>query len=182
MKSSKKRKCLHCREFYRPDRRNLRHQRYCSSPDCQKESKRQSQCRWLTKSGNEDYFHGAHHSQRVRRWREGNPGYARKKSSSPQEPLQEVSITQAAQHQEVTDAKTSYALQDFFPMQPALFVGLIATMTGSALQEDIEATARVLLRKGQDILGATQAGGSRFAHDDQTRSLPREAAACSAPV
>ena len=38
-------------------------------------------------------------------------------------------------------------------MQPAVMVGLISTMTGSALQEDIAATTRALLRKGQDILG-----------------------------
>jgi hypothetical protein len=32
-------------------------------------------------------------------------------------------------------------------------VGLISMMTGSALQEDIAATTRALLSKGQDILG-----------------------------
>ena len=38
-------------------------------------------------------------------------------------------------------------------MQPAVMVGLISMMTGSALQEDIAATTRALLSKGQDILG-----------------------------
>jgi hypothetical protein len=47
----------------------------------------------------------------------------------------------------------SNALQDVCVMQPALLVGLISTMTGSALQEDIATAARLLLRKGQDILG-----------------------------
>jgi hypothetical protein len=37
-------------------------------------------------------------------------------------------------------------------MQPAVVVGLISMMTGGALQEDIVATARVLVRKGRDIL------------------------------
>jgi hypothetical protein len=36
-------------------------------------------------------------------------------------------------------------------MQPAVMVGLISMMTGSALQEDIAATTRALLSKGQDI-------------------------------
>jgi hypothetical protein len=47
---------------------------------------------------------------------------------------------------------TPDALQDLFSMQPAMVVGLISMMTGSALQEDIAATAGVLLRKGRDIL------------------------------
>jgi hypothetical protein len=37
--------------------------------------------------------------------------------------------------------------------QPALVVGLIATLTDSALQEDIAEAVRRLQRKGQDILG-----------------------------
>jgi hypothetical protein len=37
-------------------------------------------------------------------------------------------------------------------MQPAVMVGLISMMTGSALQEDIAATTRALLSKGRDIL------------------------------
>jgi hypothetical protein len=37
-------------------------------------------------------------------------------------------------------------------MQPAVVVGLISMMTGSALQEDIVSTVGVLLRKGREIL------------------------------
>jgi hypothetical protein len=40
MKGSAKRKCFCCGEFYPPDHRNVRHQRYCSKPVCRKESKR----------------------------------------------------------------------------------------------------------------------------------------------
>ena len=48
--------------------------------------------------------------------------------------------------------EVSDALQEVLLMQPAVMVGLISTMSGSALQEDIAATTRALLRKGQDIL------------------------------
>jgi len=44
-------------------------------------------------------------------------------------------------------------------------VGLISMMTGSALQEDIAATTRALLSKGQDILGRRL-----WSHND---ALPR---------
>jgi hypothetical protein len=47
MNGSAKRKCLCCGDFFAPDRRNVRHQRYCSKPACCKESKALSQRRWL---------------------------------------------------------------------------------------------------------------------------------------
>jgi hypothetical protein len=47
----------------------------------------------------------------------------------------------------------SDALQEVLLMQPAVMVGLISMVTGSALQEDIAATTRALLSKGKDILG-----------------------------
>jgi hypothetical protein len=58
MKGSAKRKCLCCGEFYPPDHRNLRHQRYCSKPAYRKESKAQSQWRWLQSPENQNYFRG----------------------------------------------------------------------------------------------------------------------------
>src|SRR4030081_118772 len=61
--------------------------------------------------------------------------------------------TQVAQDEEVKRIEISDALQDVLVMQPAVMVGLISMMTGSALQEDIAATTRALLSKGQDILG-----------------------------
>ena len=37
------RKCLNCRRLFRPDPRNVRHQRYCSEPACRQASKAASQ-------------------------------------------------------------------------------------------------------------------------------------------
>ena len=37
------RQCLCCDEFYAPDHRNVRHQRYCSKPACRAQSKALSQ-------------------------------------------------------------------------------------------------------------------------------------------
>jgi hypothetical protein len=152
MKCSGRRKCQHCKEFYLPDRRNLHHQRYCSEAACRKQSKAESQRRWAQKPDNQNYFSGPQNSQRVKEWRKGNPGYWRKKSPPPQEPLQDLCRTQVAQDEEVKTIEISDALQDVLVMQPAVMVGLISMMTGSALQEDIAATTRALLSKGQDIL------------------------------
>ena len=183
MKPSPKPKCLNCKAFYIPDRRNLHHQRYCAELGCQAESKRQSQRRWLAKSANQNYFRGLENSRRVGEWRAKHPGYARKKAEPPDKPLQDVCIPQPPQAEEVSEQKTSHALQDLFPMQVALVVGLISTMTGSVLQEDISATSRVLIRKGQDILGWVPVAGSPLtAYENQTNSFPRTAAARAAPV
>ena len=160
MKGPARRKCLCCKEFYHPDHRNLRHQRYCSKPACRKESKAQSQRRWLQRPENENYFRGPDNSRRVKQWRKRHPGYWRKKESSAQTPLQEV-----------------------FLMQPAVVVGLISMMTGNSLQEDIALTARVLVRKGRDILqGNPGWEPARFSDENQTSSVSRAAAPSAASV
>lgn len=182
MKPPAKPKCLHCKTFYVPDRRNLRHQRYCAEPGCQRESKRQSQRRWLAKSGNQNYFRGPENSRRVGEWRAAHPGYSRKKAASAKRPLQDVCPSQSPQPQEVAETESSHALQDVFPMQAALVVGLISTMTGSVLQEDISAASRLLIRKGQDILGSVTAVWMPAAYDNKTSPLPRTAAARAAPL
>jgi hypothetical protein len=183
MKGSAKRKCLCCGEFYPPDHRNLRHQRYCSKPACRKESKAQSQRRWQQRPENQNYFRGPENRQRVKDWRKRNPGYWRKKTSSTQGPLQEVFQTQMAQNEELIPKEAPGALQDLFSMQPAVVVGLISMMTGSALQEDIVSTVGVLVRKGRDILGMNPGSETTRPNDEnQTTSLSATTANCAASV
>jgi hypothetical protein len=153
MKASAKRKCLCCGEFYPPDRRNVRHQRYCSKPACRAESKAQSQRRWQQRPENENYFRGPENRERVKDWRKRSPGYWCKKRCSIQVPLQEVFQAQAAHNEGVIPKTVPDALQDLFSMQPAVIVGLISIMAGSTLQDDIVATAKELRRKGGDVLG-----------------------------
>jgi hypothetical protein len=183
MKGLAKRNCLCCKEFYCPDHRNLRHQRYCAKPACRKESKAQSQRQWLQRPENQNYFRGPENSRRVKEWRERNPGYWRKKKTPVQVPLQEVSQEQVAPNEGVSSEKASDALQEVLLMQPAVVVGLISMMTGNSLQEDIVATARVLIRKGQDILESNPGSETtRFKDENQTCSLSATGAASAASV
>jgi hypothetical protein len=181
MKSSLKRKCLHCKAFYLGDRRNDYHQRYCSQPACRGQSRAESQRRWRQKPQNQNYFRGKENSERVRQWRQRHPGYWRKKKSAPGAPLQDLCPSQVAQSEPLAKTEISVALQDLCVMQPALLVGLISTMTGSALQEDIAAATRALFRKGQDILGP-KFPGPNSAHHDQTPSLSPTAAPGAAAI
>jgi len=183
MKGSARRKCLCCKEFYRPDRRNLRHQRYCSKPTCRKESKAQSQRRWQQRPENQNYFRDPENSRRVKEWRKRNPGYWRKSETAVQVPLQEVCQEQVAPNEEVSSEKTLDTLQEVLLMQPAVVVGLISMMTGNSLQEDIAATARVLIRKGRDILESHPGSETTYFKDEnQTSSLSATGAASAASV
>jgi len=182
MKGPARRKCLCCQEFYLPDHRNLRHQRYCSKPACRKESQAQSQRRWLQRPENQNYFRGPENSQRVKDWRKRHPGYWRKKTPV-QVALQEDCQEQLPPNEGVSSEKRSAALQEVFLMQPAVVVGLISMMTGHSLQEDIVATARVLLRKGRDILESNPGSQTtRFDDENQTPSLSATAATGTASV
>src|SRR5271157_4614084 len=160
MKGSAKRKCLCCGDFYPPDHRNMRHQRYCSKPVCRKESKAQSQRRWQQSPENQNYFRGPENRQRVKDWRKANPGYWRKKKSSTQVPL-----------------------QDFFQAQVAHNEELIPGVTPDALQEDIASTVQVLVRKGRDILDMKPGSETtRLTDENQTTSLSATTANCAASV
>ena len=111
MKASAKRKCLCCGEFYPPDHRNVRHQRYCSKAVCRAESKAQSQHRWQQRPENENYFRGPENRERVKDWRKHNPGYWRKKTCSIQVPLQEVFQAQVAHNEEPSPKEAPNASQ-----------------------------------------------------------------------
>ncbi|MBI4849901.1 MAG: hypothetical protein HY808_15230 [Nitrospirae bacterium] len=156
MARTRKRKCKHCKELFLPHPRNVQRQQYCSKPQCRKASKVDSQRRWLKKSKNKDYFHGPVHVDRVRRWREKNPGYWRKKK----DPLQDRFRKNEDKNKSVNTALTPHALQDLLTRQNAVLIGLIANLTGSALQDDIGATISRMQQLGNDILNHSSKGGN----------------------
>ena len=164
------RKCKYCQTFFAPDPRCARRQRHCSKPACRQASKAASQHRWLQKPGNRDYFTGPTHVERVRQWRRAHPGYWRRRGARTPNVLQDDLRPQETQKQSLDEGSTSHALQDVFFMQPAVVVGLIAHLTGLALQDDIAATARHPQQLGRDILhGATPSAGG--IQDAQTPHL-----------
>jgi hypothetical protein len=168
--SRRKRKCQHCNVFFLPDYRNVRHQRYCARPECRKASKINSQRRWLHKPENRDHFRGPDHVQRVQQWRQDHPGYWRCKTSETSEAqpaLQDHCTPQSSQKQSLESDFAASALQDICSVQLDVFIGLIAHLTGLALQEDIAIATRRLQQLGRDILaGSTPKQGDL--HDPQT--------------
>lgn len=151
MSKRRRRKCRNCGELFRPDPRNLRHQRYCAELACRRASKAASQQRWLAKADNRDYFQGPENVARVRAWRAAHPGYWRQ----PRPALQEHSLAQATETQGKCAPLAVSPLQELSRAQPLVLMGLIAQLTGAALQEDIALTARRLQHLAQDILNAS---------------------------
>jgi len=153
-RSQNRRKCRCCQHFFVPDPRTADRQRYCSEPGCRQASKAASQRHWQGKHGNGDYFRGPEAVRRVQAWRVSHPGYWK-----PKHPLSPG--PQAVAKQPANPAQSSCnvprgrprTLQDDCLTQDPAFVGLISMVTGSTLQEDIAATARLLLLRGRNILG-----------------------------
>ena len=151
MRLKGKRKCKHCRQLSHPDCRNGKKQEYCSQPECRKRSKAVSQRKWRAKAENRDYFKGPDNVKRVQEWRRRNPGYWRKRQN-PEEPLQDHSPPNKTERRDVTAQLTLNALQDLLLAQDTVLLGLLANLSGSALQDDIVTCGRRLQQLGQDIL------------------------------
>ena len=153
-------KCKNCHELFTPDPRNRDRQKFCSKPECKKASKAKSQKRWLKKPENKDYFRGPENVKRVQQWRKEHPGYWRRHSSKKYA-LQETLADNHNQKQDVAGNSLDNALQlqDLFPVQPDVFIGLIANLTGSALQDDIAVTLARMQQLGRDILNPKYEGG-----------------------
>lgn len=163
MKPANRRKCPCCKELFRADPRNRRHQQYCSKPDCRKASKAASQGRWLAKPANQDYFPGPVNVKRVRAWRETHPAYSRGRVKNTVA-LQDHCRAQAVESKGELAVFAPSALQDVLSAQPLVLIGLIAHLTGTALQDEIDRSTRQLLKLGEDILGG-RGGDGRQAGD-----------------
>jgi hypothetical protein len=168
-------KCLQCGEFYLPDVRNRRRQRYCAKAQCRRASKRESQQRWRDKPENKNHFKGAWNVQRVRAWRAAHPGYWRRKGSRGAVALQEISKAQPVSPQSEARPDVSPALQDLLKSQDPLVLGLVIALADTALQEDIVGMTQRLITKGRAAMGQTP-GGSPY---EKTNPRIRTRAACA---
>ena len=153
MKKCRRRKCLSCGELFLPDYRNRQRQSYCSDPSCRKASKAASQAKWRASSKGCDYFGGPENVRRVQLWRKAHPGYWKTKSSTNPSALQDRCSSQHADNQQVNLSLVEQALQDACFSQTAFIAGLMSSLTGDALQENIAGSIRRFHAQGQRILG-----------------------------
>jgi hypothetical protein len=145
-----RRTCCHCGQSYEPDPRNRWHQRYCFSDACRQASKAASQRRWLASPRGRGYFRGKAHSHRVRVWRAAHPRYWRRRPRS-KGALQDFFCAQSLTTKDDGRKSGLDALQDRLLAQGQLLLGLVASLTKSALQEHIDSTIRRLILLGRRI-------------------------------
>lgn len=169
MRKPRRPKCRHCHQVFVPDPRNAGRQKHCSLPACRKASKAASQKKWLNKPDNQNYFQSSENTARVQQWRKDHPGYWRKKQNQ-QEPLQDPLLPKYSGDQHVTLQKRNNALQDLLSVQPIVFLGLLAQLSGSPLQDDIVTIGRRLQQLGQDIL--TQPTDCKGGQYDSQQNAP----------
>ena len=184
------RRCCHCAVWFRPHSRNLYHQRYCSGPECQVVSKRESQRKWRRK--NPGYFRGAIHVERVRGWRRKHPGYWKAKgvaeACGPPDALQDLLTRQGFDCEGVTvfrnclSAEISRPLQDVLAAQQSALVGLAAMISGEPLQEDIARVLTACYERGQRIGGRVPWMLPQEVKHERTRADRAAAAATGSPA
>ena len=148
----RKRKCKHCGKMYLPDPRTRDRQKHCSAPECRRASKAWRQRRWYYSEKGAEYRDPEYNKQRVQEWRKAHPGYWRR-GPKRENALQDDCSSQVLDRQLDRCELNTSALQDDCLLQPPLVVGLIAQLTGSALQDDIAVTVRRMHADGQRILG-----------------------------
>ena len=173
-------KCLHCGEFFVPDARNRARQRYCVKPDCGRASKVASQRAWRQKPENADHFSDSANVARVQAWRQAHPEYWRRKGAKGSPVLQEISKPQPRDIPPPAAQDDAIALQDLFRAQPPIIVGLIAQLTGCALQEDIAVMTRQLHSHGRPCWASRPPAPARSLTNNLNKHLLVICTACDA--
>jgi hypothetical protein len=111
----------------------------------------------------------------VRDWRKAHPGSGCRRSAG--DPLQDHCSRIPTQDQQVVPhllppkPAQQHLLQDLWTTQNPVFVGLIAHLTGSLLQDDIAEVARRLEKLGHDVITSTPIPGGY--HDPENPGLSR---------
>ena len=131
-----------------PDPRNRHHQVYCSASACQQARQRAGQARWRRRPENRNYFRGPAEVERVRAWRKAHPGYWRRRRHG----LRTAIKPQSNEAQADGSGLNPDALQTVLLSQPAVLVGIISSLTGTALQTDIAEHVQRLHLRGEQIL------------------------------
>jgi len=159
--SGRRRKCLHCKEFFLPDYRNAQRPRYCLKPECRQARKRASQQAWLAKPTNQDYFRDAQNAQRVRDWQKEHPGYWKRAARYQRRTLQDGCPTQVAVAEPAAAQPSALkppqvvplpALVEALPVvAPPLTIPLLPTVTAPVVAQALPTAAASPSRTLQDL-------------------------------
>jgi len=150
--------CKFCDIEFTPNYRNGPRQRYCCKiPECRAASKAASQKAWLSKPENQDYFRGPEQVKRVTDWRHKKKAAAMPAPEPGKKVLQDDCSGNRPQKQVNLPPQPPGVLQDDWIQHPVI-IGMVAWLTGSALQDDIAGAVRRMHTLGSDILNNPHGG------------------------
>lgn len=159
--------CLCCNARYQPDPRNVGRQNYCPAPDCQKASKKASQCAWRAK--NRELDRGPLSVDRVSAWRSKNRDYlirqkakrqeakrSAKSAAQPDSPATQVhdleqESPQFPEIQAVVEAPVPRAAQDLCASNAYVLTGFLGHFFNFRSADEIVEARRTLEQLGRDI-------------------------------
>ncbi len=156
-KRTRRRRCKNCEDLFKPDPRQLKRQKFCRKPVCKAASKKHSQQKWLNKPKNRDYFSGPENVTRVQQWRQGNPGYGKRRKPSKKPPLIEDALQEMKSGQTIAGKGSSMdliqiSLQDLISAKTLVFIDFDTRLNKTALQEIIDITDQKAVKLTPDIL------------------------------
>ena len=138
-------------DYFYPDNYNRHHQRYCCKDNkCRKASSAASSKAYRKKKSEYTQFRQKE-SERVKRWQSKNPDYW-KDSQKKSKKVQKVGVLRDFAQAEKLDREIT-VLRDFANLQYAVMEGLIITLTGDVLRDDIDGFIRQMYDKSQEVSG-----------------------------
>lgn len=148
---NRKIRCKHCMDYFYPDNYNRHHQRYCCKDNKCRKASRAASSKEYRKKKSEDTQFRQKESARVKLWQSKKPNYWKDREKSSKKNQKSEVLRDFAQaenlHREIT------VLRDFANLQYAVMEGLIITLTGDVLRDDIDGFIRQMYDKSQEVSG-----------------------------
>lgn len=148
---NRKIRCKHCMEYFYPDNYNRHHQRYCCKDDKCRKASRAASSKKYRKKKTEDAPFRQKESERVKVWQRKKPDYWKKPKKRAKKSTENEVLRDFAQAENLHDEIT--VLRDFANLQYAVMEGLIITLTGDVLRDNIDGFIRQMYDKSQEVSG-----------------------------
>jgi hypothetical protein len=147
---NKKIRCKNCGNYFYPDNFNCHHQHYCSRHECRKASNAASSKAYREKQSQTSEYRRKE-SERVKRWQRKNPNYWKNRQKSSKKNEKNKVLRDFAQVEKLhSDVGV---LRDIAKLQDAVLKGVIVTLTGDVLRDDINTFIRQMYDKGNEVSG-----------------------------
>jgi len=147
---NRKIRCKNCGNYFYPDNYNRHNQKYCSRDECRKASHTASSKKYRkNKSKNAEFRQ--QESTRVQLWQFQNPNYRKKSSKKAKKDNFPELLRDFAQVENMQNEIT--LLRDFANLQYHVIEGLIITLTGDVLRDNIGEYIRQMYDKSREVSG-----------------------------